>query len=265
MNYKLIAMDFDGTLLNDKKEVTEKTKNALIKCKKKGYTIVGVTARALYSAKSVVPLNLFDYLILNNGSYIYDVKKEKGICIGLLDKDTVLEITNIVSDFSNKIDFISSTTYYAYKYNKNSNVSFIKNVNNIEEISEEIVRMNIFLAEQSNIDKQKDMLNNLYNSIHCFVMQDSGNSEKWLVINPKGIDKKITLEKLGKKLNIKLNEMIFFGDGLNDLPVIGAVGCSVAMGNALDEVKNRCKYITLSNNDDGIAVILKEKILNIKK
>lgn len=84
--------------------------------------------------------------------------------------------------------------------------------------------------------------------------------EKWLVVNPKGLDKRVTLEQLGKKLNIKLEEMIFFADGLNDLPVMEAVGCSVAMGNALDIIKEKANETTLSNNEDGIAISLEKKI-----
>lgn len=92
-------------------------------------------------------------------------------------------------------------------------------------------------------------------------MQDSNSSLKRLSINPKGVNKASALENLGKDLNIKLEEMIFFGDGLNDLEVMEKVGCSVAMENALEEVKNKAKFITKSNNDNGVAIYL-EKILN---
>lgn len=257
MNYKIIAMDFDGTLLNEKKEVTERTKYVLTQCKDKGYIIVGVTARAFNSVKSVVPLDIFNYLILNNGTYVYDVKNEEGYCTGKIDKSESLKIVNKVESFSNKIGFVSPTSYYAYKYNS----PHIINIDNINDIKEDIVRMNIFLSDREDIDRVRNNLNSSYNNIHCFVMQDSNSIERWLVVNPKGVDKKTTLEKLGEKLGITLEEIIFFGDGLNDLPVMGKVGCSVAMGNALDEVKEKCNEVTLSNNEDGIAVTIQEKIL----
>lgn len=264
MNYKLIAMDFDGTLLNDKKEITKTTMNILRKCKENGYIIVGVTARTFNSAKSVAPLNIFNYLILNNGSYIYDVKENSGFCVGKIDRNNVLSIINEVKDLSTKIDLVSPTIYYSYKYKNTNNELFI-NVNNIDDIKETIVRMNVFLMEQKRLDEIKNKLSDLFNNINCFIMQDSMDSKKWLVINPKGIDKKEVLEMLGKKLNIKLKEMIFFGDGLNDLPVMGSVGCSVAMGNALNEVKEKCNEVTLSNNEDGIAVLLEKKIIKNQK
>ena len=58
-----------------------------------------------------------------------------------------------------------------------------------------------------------------------------------------------------------MEEMIFFGDGLNDLEVIESVGMGVAMGNALPEVKENAKAVTTSNEEDGIA----EFVLKLKK
>ena len=92
-------------------------------------------------------------------------------------------------------------------------------------------------------------------------MEDSDNAGKWLVVSPKNIDKGVSLKKLGNKLKINTEEMIFFGDGPNDLEVIKLVGCGVAMSNAIDIIKSEAKYITLSNNQDGIAVFLEKNLL----
>ena len=66
-------------------------------------------------------------------------------------------------------------------------------------------------------------------------MQSSDDNKKWLVVNPIDIDKKVTLSHLGDELGISLDEMIFFGDGLNDLEVLEGVGLGVGMGNALQD------------------------------
>ena len=63
------------------------------------------------------------------------------------------------------------------------------------------------------------------------------------------------------RLKINNDEMIFFGDGPNDLEVIKLVGCGVAMSNAIDIIKSEAKYITLSNNQDGIAIFLEKYLL----
>ena len=66
----------------------------------------------------------------------------------------------------------------------------------------------------------------------------------------------ITVKKLCKKIDISIDEVIFFGDGANDLSIINQVGLGIAMGNALEEVKKQAKEITLSNDNDGIAYYL---------
>lgn len=60
--------------------------------------------------------------------------------------------------------------------------------------------------------------------------------------------------------NISLSEMIYFGDGLNDLEVLQEVGLSVAMGNALEQVKKCTIYSTKTNNEDGIIDFLDKKL-----
>ncbi len=260
MGYRLIAMDFDDTLLNSEKEIGEKTKKCLIKYREKGYKIVGVTARALLSAKKVVPFDLFDCIILNNGCNMYDVTNKKQIIIGKLDTDSVLKITKLLDGFMNQVDYvdyISGTTYYSYK-KKNSTVSFIKDISSFDEIQEEVLRMNIFLKDWSHIVELQELINQNHKDINCFVMQDSSSEKQWLVVNPKGIDKKSVLEELGKQWKIGLSEMIFFGDGLNDLVIMESVGCSVAMKNSLEVVKKKANYTTLTNNEDGIAVFLED-------
>ena len=59
-----------------------------------------------------------------------------------------------------------------------------------------------------------------------------------------------------QKLNISTDEVIFFGDSTNDLPIINKVGLGVAMGNALDEVKLQAKEVTLTNDEDGVSDFL---------
>ena len=259
MRYKLIATDFDGTFLTDDKRVTDITVQKLLYYKSQGYKIVGVTARALGSTKYTIPIDIFDYLILNNGAYIYDVENSNSRYIGILNQKIVSDIISLVENDQNHIDIVSDTTYYSYKDNKKYDVSYIKNVDNIDEIDECIMRMNIFVDDLK-LEYYCNLISNKFPDINCFIMQDSDASLKWLVVNPKGINKKTTLGLLGNELNVNLEEMIFFGDGLNDLEVIKAVGLGVAMGNALDEVKKCAKDITLSNNDNGVVYYL-DKLL----
>lgn len=70
-------------------------------------------------------------------------------------------------------------------------------------------------------------------------MQDSNSDDRSITVMPKGINKKSSLEVLCNKLGIYKEEIISFGDGLNDLEIMEWVGCGVAMENAFDIVKER--------------------------
>ena len=263
MKYNLISMDFDGTLLTSNKKVTEKNKNILLKYKNSGHIIVGVTARNLSSVKSVCDINMFNYLILNNGSYIYDVEKCKVININKIDKNIVIDITNHIKDETEQIDYCSLNKYYIYKKEAVEKKDYITQINNISEIKEKISRMNIFLKNSDEIDENKKYIENNFPKVSAITMLDTDNNSgnKWIAINSKETNKFKALEKLCSSLNINLNQVIYFGDSTNDLPIINKVGLGIAMGNAIQEVKEQAKDITLSNDEDGIASFL-EKIKN---
>ena len=73
---------------------------------------------------------------------------------------------------------------------------------------------------------------------------------------PLGVDKTRALKETFSELGIDRSEVIAFGDAQNDQSMIEWAGIGVAMGNAVDEVRAVADYVTLSNNDDGIAAAL---------
>ena len=83
----------------------------------------------------------------------------------------------------------------------------------------------------------------------------------FLEIVPVGIDKAKGLSILLDKTGMKPSELIAFGDGYNDTPMLQFAGMGVAMGNAAEEIKKAADFITKSNDDDGIAFALEKLIL----
>ena len=79
---------------------------------------------------------------------------------------------------------------------------------------------------------------------------------------PQNIDKAYSLGKLLKHLGLDRSQMIACGDGFNDLSMIKYAGLGVAMANAKEEVKEAADYITLSNDEDGIAHVIDKFMLN---
>lgn len=258
--YKLIGTDFDGTLLNDKKQVMKKTIESLKETRKRNIIIVGVTGRTLESVKNAVDINIFDYLILNNGSNIYDVVNKKIIYNNAIPKQIAKWVTKFSEEFTYQYDYCTFSTYNKYKNYVKENIPFIKEINSIDEIKDPIAKINIFPKKEANIKSLYNSIKKKYKSIQTIIMQDSGNEKKWIVLTPKNLNKKEALKYLGDLLKIELSEMVFFGDGLNDIEVIETVGMGVAMENALEEIKDKAKYITKSNNEDGIAYFINKEL-----
>lgn len=262
MKYKIIAMDFDGTLLTKNKKITERTKKTLLECKQNNYIIVGVTAKNLSSVKNVCNIEMFNYLILNNGAYLYDVKNQEGNYINNLNRDIAKKITEHFKDMAEALVFCTTERYYKYKSEIKSKKNYWIKINKFEEVQDTIARMNIYANTNEELIQYKKYIDENFDTINSIFMQDTdtGSNRMWLSLNPKGMNKSITLKKLCGKLNINMCEVIFFGDGPNDIEIIQKVGMGVAMGNALPQVKEQAKKVTLSNEEDGIAVFL-EKIL----
>ena len=84
----------------------------------------------------------------------------------------------------------------------------------------------------------------------------------FLEIVPMGIDKAKGLSILLDKIGMKREELIAFGDGYNDTPMLQFAGMGVAMGNAAEEIKKAADMVTWSNNDDGVAIALENLILH---
>ena len=262
--FKLIGTDLDGTLLNDNKKVSEENTKYLQLAKESNMIIVAVTGRALESVKSVVNINLFDYLILNNGVNIFDVKQNKLIYNDFIDKNIVKKITEFSDHYSKQFNYCTYKSYEVYKNFTDKGIAHVKEVKNVDEISTFVSKINIRLNDVKQVEFLHDRIKNNFPELNSFIMQDSGNDDKWIIVTPNNINKKEALENLGNYLGISPDEMVFFGDALNDLEAIEMVGMGVAMGNALDEVIIRAKAITLSNNDNGVAHFIKQNILDVK-
>lgn len=269
MEYKIIATDFDGTLLTSDKKISEKTYNILKQLKDNNYIIVGVTARNLSSVEAVCDINMFNYVIINNGTYLYDVENKKGIYIKYLGLELAKKIVEFYQQHIKSIDFCSAEKYYRYKANRsefNPNLNYNVFVDEIDEIKDIVARINIFFKDNENIEEYINDIPKRFDMVECFAMQDTDkeDTKKWVVVNPKGLNKLAGLEYLCNELNISKDQVIFFGDSGNDLEIIEHVGLGVAVDNALDKVKEKAKKVTLSNDEDGLAVFL-EELLNLNK
>ena len=267
MNYKLIAMDLDGTLNNDQKVITEKTKATLMAAQKRGTRLALASARpspGLFKERDI--LNLQDYngiLMSYNGGRIVDAATGKVLFETSMDlqetkqvlrKLEKLPVTPILDD---GVQFyVTDKNGFKVDYECKNNNMVCSEVGNLADfLTFAPIKILMSVDPVQLKDVQKQIADFLPESLT--VVQ---TAPFYLEVIPRVINKGQGIRDICGVLGISAEEVITFGDAENDIPMLVAAGMGVAMGNAAEPVKLAADMVTLSNNDDGIAAAL-EKLL----
>lgn len=263
MKYKMIALDLDGTLNNDQKEISQKTKDALIAVQKQGVTVVLATGRptpGLKRESDALELEKYNGILLSyNGGKVVDASSKEvlyeeslpnEIAVKLLKHIEEMPVTPIVDD---GIDYytVSKDEFMIGFESKLNNIG-IKEVENVAAAVD-------FNPVKVLIAAPKELLVPVIEQIKEPFLKELSfvqSTPYFLEATVKGINKASSLQAVCDKLEIDPSEVMAFGDQLNDVSMIKFAGLGVAMGNACDGLKEVADEITLSNNEDGIAHIL---------
>ena len=145
-----------------------------------------------------------------------------------------------------------------HHYDQTVNITeFLENINEIIHVSVSFIN-NEFVEEYLKIFTKK------FPMLKVEIMQDSFGEVKWLEIAQKGVEKYKGIAEVAKLEGILNENIIAFGDGLNDVDMLKKCGVGVAMKNALPEVKEQADYITSrTNNENGVVEFLKEYLVEI--
>jgi Cof subfamily protein (haloacid dehalogenase superfamily) len=268
MKYKLLVLDLDGTLTNSKKKISARTKLALIKAQERGITIVLASGRPTYG---IVPLaeelelaKYGGYILSFNGGTIINWKTKEVIHesvissekLPLLHKIAVQNDVEIISYHNENI--ISETSDNEYiKYEAFLNKMIIKEVESFTDAVSFPVAKCLIVGKPETLKPLEDEMNGIFGN----EMSIYRSEPFFLEIMPLNIDKAQSLQKLLLYTGHTREEMMACGDGYNDLSMIKFAGMGVAMANAQTTVKDASDYITLSNEDDGVAHVV-ELFLN---
>jgi Cof subfamily protein (haloacid dehalogenase superfamily) len=254
--FDVIALDLDGTLLKNDKTVSEKTMAALKKQEELGKQIVIVTARAPRLEPLKLPEELKrEFMIFYNGSEIYH--KGKKIYSQSIPLDSAKSITELIlKDYDEcNIGFeIDNRLYTNFIDDSIFGTSLFETVNlNTFELKAP-TKILIDMRKINNVDSFKAKLPSDCN----LIITDSGKLGQ---IMARGVNKLNGLKYILNKLDTTLDRVMFFGDDFNDMELIKECGIGVAMGNAVAQVKEVANHITLSNEEDGIAVFLNDLVV----
>lgn len=264
MQYKLIAVDMDGTLLNSEGIITEKTRASIQRAVEKGAVFSICTGRPIQGVEAFNKLlNLDAPFITYNGAMIVMGKSKEILFQQVLPTEVARNILSIGKTLGTTIVMWSNNKLYAYELNER--VLDYKKISTVEPIiiqnEEEIIQSGITKILWYDDTEKLDY----YQSILKDKLRDSCNycttRPVFLEFFNKDVSKAVAMEKLGEHFGIRREEMIAVGDGFNDLSMIEYAGLGVAMGNAPEEIKSKADYVTLSNDEDGVAHVLEKFVL----
>ena len=259
---KIIAVDLDGTLLNSNKKCLPGTKNYLKSLKQQGYIIVIATGRILNSAKGAIEKGDFvNYIVSDAGAIIYNNDTGKIEKQSRINKEYIEKILERFDESWEKMAICNQDYYNIYSMENYSYQKYDKKIEGKEKFLQEcnnITHMNISLKDFSKVQQLKEELSKLIPELNFTIMQDSFSDRQWIEIFNIGISKYEAIKEIAQVEKISNNDIICFGDGLNDVDMIQRSGVGVAMGNALPQVKESADFVTLSNDENGIKYFLEE-------
>lgn len=270
---KMIGLDLDGTLLNEKKELTAYTKEVLNRAIEKGVVVLVATGRPLKGVpQELLTFPGMRYVLTANGARIIDQKENKILYENLVPKEKVKKILDILeqydtlkeiyfdgqgyasaAEFNRAEEFFASEAMRNYVTTTRFPVEDIKaKLEEENRASDKVQGVFVSQEERKSALKELEQLDGL-----CITGALVNNIE----INAVGVNKGLGLLKLGELLGIEREEIMACGDGLNDLEMLRTVGFGVAMDNADPLVKEAADYVTESNENDGVAKAIEKFVL----
>ena len=262
-DYRLIASDLDGTLTNDEKKITLATKSALQRVMQKGVSVVLSSGRPVsgveYLAKELELDKHHGFILSLNGGKIIDFTTKEV----LYNQTLPMELNPLITDFLRKgspnvLTYLDDGLYTEQpdlpEIQFISKVSRLK-IKRVKDLGREIpVPTNkiMTVGEPDRMAKLEQEIREYFgDQVSVFRSEAS-----YLEVMPPNVSKAKGLARLLDHLHLTREQLIAFGDGFNDVPMIEFAGMGVAMANAQEPVRRVADFVTRSNEEDGIAYAL---------
>lgn len=281
MNYRMVCIDMDGTLLNSKKKISKYTQEVLKKVHDdKGVHIVITTGRIYNNAAYYSNLlGVKSAVISGNGAYIKEDVSGKVIHKKTLSTKQCKEVLEICKRYGVVPQFYTPSHIYIYsrvywflsymlmgrQVPLNYKVT-LKNIRKNEALNKVIEENEGEIVKALLINLNEKKLNKIQRIIKEELDLEVHKSSRYsLEINTKGVNKGKGVLKLGEHYGIRKEEIVCIGDNDNDISMIKCAGLGIAMKNGSDKAKENADYVTDTNDEDGVAKVIEKFILYPKE
>lgn len=271
-NYKgIIALDLDGTLLNSRKELSQTNKDTLAQAAAAGWAIVPTTGRFYGAIPQIVrELPFIRYAITVNGAEVADVTTGDIIYKAEIPYMQAVDIMAFLDNYPLIYDCYQAGEAFMtadMKLRIDDMTEEVQYRKMLRELRKPVHELKAFLInKKQDIQKtqfvtndpavQKQLLEILPQKFENIVISVTAKNNA--EINNVRANKGEALWALADHLGVPRENTVAFGDASNDLSMIKAAGIGVVMANADEEIKAAADYITLSNDQDGVAFAIKE-------
>lgn len=272
---KLIAVDMDGTLVDDEKRIPEENLRALEACSAKGIEIVPATGRTVQGVpKELKALPGVRYGITVNGAVVADLKENRVISSCRLPAGLAVQVMTMARDcgddvmYDAYVDGVGYTSECFYgrfpqfiqsealvRLLMSARQAVPDHIAWIRENASYVDKINMFFRDQDARERMRERLGQMPELLVSSSLSCN------LEINAAGADKGGALIRLADFLGIARESTMAFGDGENDLSMIRQAGLGVAMANGVPAVKEAAEYVTLSNEEAGVAAAIRRFVL----
>ena len=267
MNYKMLVVDMDDTLLTDNHEISSENKEMLLKAQEMGVYVVLASGRPTSAmiefAKELQCDVNNSFMISFNGSVITDLKEDKILFEHSLTKEQIHSLydfsqqnnTHIITYIDGQIISERHSEYIDIEKNitglKLNIVSSFKDT-----VTTSAVKC-ILLEEPKYLKSVETLLKAAMPDLSICMSKPF-----FLEAAPNGIDKGASIKILAEKLNIHQSEIIAVGNAGNDLTMVQFAGLGVWVDNVDPELRHFADVIVASNNNHGVAEVVRRFILN---
>ena len=266
MKIKLVAADCDGTLINSEGILTPRTERAVRECLANDILFVMATGRPTFGVKWFADMFEEDLpLITYNGSAVTMSRSGTVIFTDMLSAELCSELIALgrergagIVTYADGRMYIAERSYLTDKYAEFYNLD--PTACDIAPIIKNGATKILWFDDPKIIRSYySDIQLHFGLRLNCFLSAPY----MFEFVSPES-SKGLALEILGKKLNIKPEEMMAIGDGFNDVSMLEYAGIGVAVANAAQGVKDMANAVTLSNDDDGAAAAIEKYVLEDK-